>query len=585
MPFDAFMTSALTSELSDTLCGLKVDKICQPERDEVDLIFHRRGDGRLVISCAASTPFMALSSETKENPQTPPMMCMLLRKHLSRAKITSVSQIGFDRTICIEFDSGDEMGYQKTKYLFCEMMGRGSNLIFADENKRILAAFHQNDITTKFDRVIMVGMNYVPMPPQDKIDPMTCNKETFFSAFRESADQRTDLVFQKKFSGFGKLTAREIVYRASGDPEASVASISLDALWNEFSSLITLVSEKHFAPCLIYESREAFEKEESPLDYSFFRITQFSKPFYVSPCASVSEAIESYYRLRNKDERHKQHYNDIHQILKTCIKRLEKKISAQTVQLHDSKDAEDSRKKGDLVMQEMYRIRKGDSFVVATDYSTEEPSEIKISLDTQLSPSQNAQRYYREYAKKKTAYAKMLEQIDIANAELRYANSVLASLNTASTSEDLAQIRRELSHWSYGRRLTSSLKKPGTKKEKASPKETRSENGFRILVGMNNFQNDTVSTALCEKNDLWFHVKNYHGSHVLLKASGDRVFENEDLEYAASLAAYYSEVSSSDRVEVDYTEGRHVKKPNGSKPGFVTYKNHKTVIVTPKKLK
>jgi len=305
----------------------------------------------------------------------------------------------------------------------------------------------------------------------------------------------------------------------------------------------------------------------------------------VQSCATVSEAIESYHHLRNKEERHKQHFNDIYQLLKNCIKRLEKKISAQESQLLDAGDADEAKKKGDIVMQEMYRIRKGDSELVAMDYFGDEPKEIKIFLDAMLSPSQNAQKYYREYSKKKTAAVKLREQIEIARDELEYAGSVMATLATASTSEDLSQIRQELSHWSYGRRLTTSLKKPGAKKEKAKPKETRRENGFRIYIGMNNFQNDSVSTSLSEKDDLWFHVKNYHGSHVLLKAEKDRAFSDKDLEFAAGLAAYYSEVGSSDRVEVDYTLARFVKKPNGAKPGFVTYKNHKTVIIQPKKLK
>ncbi len=585
MPFDAFMTAALAKELSDTLVGLKVDKICQPERDEIDLIFHRKGRNRLVISCAAATPFMALSAEPRENPQTPPMMCMLLRKHLSRARVASVTQLGFDRTICIEFDSGDELGFQKRKYLYCEMMGRGSNLIFVDENGKILAAFRQNDLTTKFDRVVMVGMPYEPMPPQEKIDPMSCEKEMFFDAFSCQQDMRADLVLQKRFSGFGKLTAGEVVYRASQDSECLVSRISLEELWCSFSRLISDVKEHRFSPCLIYESYEDLEKKINPIDFSFTNITQFSEPFCVQPCESVSEAIESYHHLRNKEERHKQHFNDIYQLLKNCIKRLEKKIAAQESQLLDAKDAEEAKKKGDIVMQEMYRIRKGDTRLIATDYFSDAPTEIEIALDAMLSPSQNAQRYYREYSKKKTAAIKLREQIEIAKNELIYANSVMATLHTASTSEDLSQIRRELSHWNYGRRLTTSLKKPSAKKEKASPKETKSENGFRVFIGMNNFQNDSVSTVLCEKEDLWFHVKNYHGSHVLLKAEKERPFFDDDLEFAAALAAYYSEVGSSDRVEVDYTQGRYVKKPNGAKPGFVTYKNHKTVIIQPKKLK
>ncbi len=582
MPFDSFMTAALTKELNQRLIGLKVDKVCQPERDEVDLLFHVGERNRLVINCTASTPFIALSSEPRENPPTPPMMCMLLRKHLSRAKISAVEQLGFDRIIRICFDSGDELGFFKSKNLYCEMMGRGSNLIFTDEADKILAAFRQNDITTKFDRIVMVGMPYQPMPIGDRVNPIECTEVQWMEMIKDAApDCRADLFLQKRFFGFGKLTAREIVYRAAHDPEAPLSHISPDALWKSFSEMINLVKEGLFSPCLIYENRRDYEEGKSPLDFSFTLIDQFSPPFYVHPCSSVSEAIERFYLLRNRVERQKQHYNDIAQILKNCKNRLEKKISAQQIQLEEARDAEEDKRKGDLVMQELYRIRRGDREVIAMDYSLSEPKEVRIPLDHTMTPSQNAQYYYREYSKKKTAQVKVLEQIEIAKRELDYADSVLASLQTASVSADLEQIRQELSHWSYGRRLTTGLKKPQNKQNKARPRELKTKNGFTVFIGMNNFQNDTVSTSLADKEDLWFHVKNYHGSHVLLKAKADQSFADEDLEFAAGLAAYYSQVQTSDRVEVDYTMARFVKKPNGSKPGFVSYKNQKTVIVAP----
>lgn len=586
MPFDSFMTSALTWELSQKLTGLKVDRICQPERDEIDLLFHVSNRNRLVINCTASTPFMALSDQTRENPAVPPMMCMLLRKHLSRAKITEIHQHGFDRIIRIAFDSGDEMGFRKTKYLYCEMMGRGSNLIFADDNGTILAAFRQNDITTKFDRIVMVGVPYVPMPPQDKLDPTRCSKEEFLSCFDSMPrETRCDLFLQKQLSGFGKLTAREIAYLAAEDPEASLSEVCPQRLWESLIQVVDRIRNNDYKPCLIYESRSDYEMGKSPLDFSFMPITHLHEPFYIHFCESVSESIERYYLLRNQTERQKQHYNDIAQILKNCKSRLEKKISAQMFQLEEANNAEVDKRMGDLIMQEMYRVRRGDTEVIATDYNGEVPVEVTIPLEQTLTPSQNAQRYYREYQKKKTAQVMIREQLKIAREELEYANSVMASLQTATTSLDLQEIREELSHWNYGRRLTASLKKPQAKKAKAKPRETKTQNGFTILIGMNNLQNDTVSTSLAEKQDLWFHVKNYHGSHVLLKAQHGKDFNHEDIELAASYAAFYSELNGSDRVEVDYTLARFIKKPNGSKPGFITYKNHKTAFVVPKELK
>lgn len=585
MPFDSFMTAALTHELSQKLCGLKVDKVCQPERDEIDLLFRIPDRSKLIINCTASTPYMALSDQPRENPAVPPMMCMLLRKHLSRAKITSIEQIGFDRIIRISFDSGDELGYFKSKHLYCEMMGRGSNLIFADDDQKILAAFRQNDLSTKFDRIVMVGFTYAPMPTMDRIDPILCDKSLFVDRFNALPEEsRLDQFFQKNFLGFGKLTAREVVYRACGDAEGTTATVSADRLWDAFSSVVDVVKNRDFSPCIIYSSQDALKKGESPIDFSFTDIQQFDGCAYVVPCSSASEAIEKFYLNRNAAERRRQHYNDIALILKNCKNRLEKKIAAQEVQLADASDAEQDKLYGDLIMQEMYRIRKGDTFVEATDYSCEPYGVVRVPLDPMLSPAQNAQSYYREYTKKKTATKKMQEQIAIAKEELAYADSIYSMLDHADSSADLMQIRQELSHWSYGRRLVSSLKKPQAKKEKPKPRLVLSPNGFQIFIGMNNLQNDTVSTTYAEKEDLWFHVKNYHGSHVLLKVETGRDFQDADVEAAASYAAYYSEVKDSDRVEVDYTKARFIKKPNGSKPGFITYKNHTTVIVEPRSL-
>ncbi len=584
MPFDAFMTAALTNELKTQLFDLKVDKVCQPERDEIDLLFHAGEKRRLIINCTASTPFMALSSNQSENPVTPPMMCMLLRKHLTRAKITDIEQLGFDRIIHISFDSGDELGFRKTKHLYCEMMGRGSNLIFTDENNKILAAFRQNDITTKFDRIVMVGATYTPMPLQDKIDPITCNKEIFLQMVQSAVPETSaDQFLQKRFLGFGKLTAREIVYRACGSGEEVLSRISADALWESFCSVTELIRTKRFYPCLIFHSQSAMQEGENPIDFSFMEIKQFEDSCYVYRCESVSEAIENYYLMRNRSERQKQHHNDIAQILKNCKSRLEKKIQAQLRQLQDCEDADEVRLKGDLVIQEMYRLKQGTKSFTAMDYNT--GNEVLVKLDPTLSLSQNAQCFYKEYNKKKTALVKIHEQIQLARSELRYAESVMATLEHAESAAELAEIRLELSHWSYGRRLTSGLKKPQTRQQKAKPRMLYTNDGFRLYIGMNNYQNDEVSVRLADKNDLWFHIKDYHGSHVLLKADPEREFSNEAIEYAAGIAAFYSEVKNSDRVEVDFTFGRYVKKPNGAKPGFVTYKNHNSVLVKPISLK
>ena len=582
MPFDSFMTAALTLELRQKIVGLKVGKICQPERDEIDLVFGGASAKRLVINCSASTPYVALSSETKENPASPPVMCMLLRKHLTRARVSDVSQIGFDRILCIRFDADDEMGFRKTKCLYCEMMGRGSNLIFVDENDIILASFRQNDVTTKFGRIVMPGVRYQSMPPRDLTDPTTCDRATFDDAFLHApADGLIESWIRSHFSGFGKLTACEAAYLAAGKCDAALSDTTPAALWNVFSGMIERAGKGDFSPALVF-LRDG-ESGAAPVDFSCFDVHPDPVLYRTQKADSASSAIESFYLERDRQERRKQHYNDIYQILKTCRNRLEKKIAAQKQQLEDARDADDKKRMGDLILQEMYRIRRGDRSVTVTDYALTPPAEVTIALSDQLNPSQNAQQYYREYAKKKTAAVKLCEQIAIAEEELAYADSILATLSTAQTASDLAQIRQELSHWNYGRRLATGLKKPNARDTRAKPREFRTSGGQLVYVGMNHYQNDTVTFSLADKDDLWFHVKTYHGSHVLLKQTGEAKITDRDLEEAASLAAYYSEAGSSPRVEVDYTRARYVKKPSGAKPGFVTYRNQKTVFVSPKK--
>lgn len=585
MPFDSFMTAALAHEFSVRLSGLKVDKICQPEKDEIDLLFHIPGRNRLIVNCTANTSFMALSSAARENPAAPPPMCMLLRKYLSRAKITFVDQPAFDRVIRITFDAGDEMGFRKPKYLYAEMMGRGSNLIFVDENGSIAASFRQNDVTTKFGRIVMVGARFTPMPLPDKLDPIRVTREEFEAAVAGLPPETPiEKAISLLFSGFGKLTAREAAYRAGGSVDASLADAR--DLWGAFSGIVSCVKENRYDPCLIYESEAAREAGESPIDFSFTGIRQYENDCLIVPCESASEAVETFFAARDGAERHRQHYNDIHTVLKNCRNRLEKKIAAQRRQLEDCRDSESDRLCGDLIIQEMYRVKKGDPSVLATDYSTDPPREVRVDLDERLTPAANAQKYYREYRKKETAKVKVQEQIELAERELEYCDSVLAALLHAKSQSDLSEIREELSHWNYGRRLTKGLKKPsGKPTRKAKPLEVASPSGSRIYIGMNNLQNDVVSTVLAEKDDRWFHVKKYHGSHVLLKIAPDADPSAEDLEFAASLAAFYSEVGDSDRVEVDTCRARFLKKPAGSRPGFITYKNYETLIVSPKSAK
>lgn len=584
MAFDAGMLSAIVREADMMLGenngrgGSKVEKIYMPDRDEIHLMLRTYNEThRFVLSASPNNARVLISRTQKENPATPPTLCMLLRKKLVGARLVKVSQLGFERVCRVEFDSKDEMGFASKKYLIVEVMGKHSNIIFCDCDMKILGAIRTVDATSSLSRRIIPGVKYELPPSQDKLDPTQTDRDTFkkrLEVFEKSS--LADKAIMASFSGIAPIISREISYRASGEVAPTLSSVSTERLWEEFSRYFQALRDGDFSPVLLLENGA-----DTAFEYSVYPILQYGQKIISRPCESVSELIDSFFSLRDKSDRQKQKSQDISRLLTSAENRLMRKIEAQKQELCDTEDLELCRLYGDLISQEMYRVKRGDTFVEAVDYSTEPYTTVRVELDEKLSPSQNAQRYYKKYNRKKNARLELQRQIDLAEKELVYIKTVFDALSRAESEKDLAEIREELSLWGYMKKDAKKLRL-ADKKQTVKPMSFTSPSGYEILVGRNNLQNDYITTKLSERGDWWFHTKNYPGSHVLMCVGNREEPPAEDFTYACKLAAQYSSAEG-DNIAVDYTQIRYIKKPAGSKPGFVTYTTYWTAYVTPEK--
>lgn len=584
MAFDAGMLRAVAFELNLLLGeengtgGSKVEKIYMPDRDEIHLMMRVQGTThRLVVSASPSCARALVSTQVKENPANPPMLCMLLRKRLTGARISAVRQKGFERVLEIEFDTKDEMGFSGKKCLIAEIMGKHSNIIFCDYDYKILGAVRTVDLTSTLSRRIIAGMKYELPPAQDKLDPTEVLKDEFcarVNSFEPSS--LAEKVIVSSFFGISPLVAREMVFRASGDISASVGTVDVEKLYGEFAKYFDALKTSVYSPALLF-----LKGKDTAFEYTIYPITQYESSAVSVPCESVSQLVDEYFSRRDRSDRIKQRSQDISRVLTNAQNRLIRKIEAQKNELIQTGDMEKCRLYGDLITQEMYRIKKGDPFVIATDYSKEEWEEVRVELDTKLTPSQNAQSYYKKYNRKKSAVVNLETQIEISEKELLYIDTVFDALSRAVSEKDLSEIREELSEWGYIKKSGGKLRL-SEKKQAPKPMSLRSPSGYEVLVGKNNLQNDYITTKMSEKNDWWFHVKNYAGSHVLMKVGRDEDPPAEDFTFACEVAAQNSSANG-ENVAVDYTQIKYIKKPAASKPGFVTYTTYWTAFVTPKK--
>lgn len=571
MAFDAAMLKCTVNEIN-RLKESRIEKVYQPSNDEIVILLHSAKEkARLLINAGANYPRINITTSVSENPQKAPMLCMLLRKHLNGAKLLNAFVYGFERVCSLEFEAYDEMGFKSSKFLICEIMGKYSNLILTDANGKILALLKTVDFTTSKQRQLLVGMRYELPPKQDKIDTDTITMEQFSEAFEKSpSETRIDKFITSNFTGIAISTARQIAYECCNDIDARLENVKKQTLCQAFYKIIDAVKDDTAHPYLVLDGKGA------PVEFSYTPLDFYGKGFEIIELSSFGELVDKYYTKKSSNEKIKQKASDIFKLLVNAEARINKKISLQTEELSECESMDEYRIMADLITANLYMIRSGMQYVEVINYYDEEMKTIRIPLDIKFSPSQNAQRYYKKYSKLKKAKTELAKQIELSRAELGYIASVLDSLTKAEGESDLNQIRDELYHSGYA----SKMKNYSVQKGQApKPLKFLTSGGYTVLCGKNNVQNDYITTKIAEKSDWWFHAKNMPGSHVLMQCNAQEPSERDFTE-AAEIAAFYSKAEGNN-IAVDYTNAKHVKKPAGSKPGYVIYHVNWTAYVSP----
>ncbi len=577
MAFDAGMLACAVHEIRTVALGGRIEKIMQPERDEIIIQLRSTEGGKRLCINAGSAPRICFTEIPRENPAQAPMFCMLLRKHLTGARLSDIRQEGFERVVTLEFDTRDEMGFAATRCLIAEVMGKYSNLIFTDGEDKILAALKTVDFTTSERRQVLPGMRYELPPPQDKENPLTVTRERFGALYAaEATDRPLDKFILTRFAGISAAVAREMVTLATRHPDTPAAYATAEVLWRGFDAVISRIREGNYSPTVI-------SKDGTPVEYAFCPLTQYVPPFESRPYDSAGEMLDAYYATRDRETRIRQRASDVLRLLTHAESRIKKKLELQHAELGDCEKADVYRKSGDLITANLWQITRGQNEVELVDYEVwnEERGEYGtalIALDARLSPSANAQRYYKKYTKARNAKVELTRQIELGEAELAYIYTVFESLTHAETAADLAEIRDELYRSGYASRMK------GYAAPKKQPAPTvakfRTSGGYLVYCGKNNLQNEHITHKLADKNDYWFHAKGVPGSHVVMVTGGEEP-DAVDFTEAASIAAYYSKAVGGAQIPVDYLLARHVKKVAGAKPGFVVYHTNWTAYVTP----
>ncbi len=567
MPLDAICLQGVVGELAPQLTGSRIEKIQQPARDQIILLL--RGSRRLFLNAGANQPRIHLTEQLRDNPSRPPMFCMLLRKHLSGGIIESVRQEPLERVVTLTVLASDEMGERSRFTLVWEGMPRRANLILCDRDGRIIDCLRRVDLEAEQDRQVLPGLFYRLPTRQDKRSPLSVTEEEFAALLgRAAPDAPLDGWLLDTFTAISPLVARELTVRACGSTDAPVSQGS--ALWEVFSRWQRDVHENAFTPTLI-------KRNGSLADFTYGPVTQYGTYAETEVYDSFSHLLDDFYEKREQAERVKQKGRDLLKTATTARDRVRRKLAAQEKELAACLDRDHLRICGELITANLYRMERGQSRLTAQNYYDENCADMDIPLDVRLSPQENAARYFKQYAKAKTAEKYLTAQLQKGGEELQYLESVLQELAQAESEQDFNDIRTELTDGGYLR--GRGKKQPGFQRA-SKPREFRSSAGLRILVGRNNRQNDRLTTKDADKRDIWLHTQKIHGSHVILCTGGTEPDEQSLME-AASLAAYFSQAQGSTKVPVDYTPVKFVKKPAGAKPGMVVYTTYQTMLADP----
>ncbi|MBR6696428.1 MAG: NFACT family protein [Oscillospiraceae bacterium] len=571
MALDGAFLYAVKQELS-SLIGGRIDKVYQPSRDEIIISIRSEGSTKKVLfSSGANCARVHLTETSPENPKTPPMFCMLMRKHLGGGKLLSIRQDGLERILYFDFECMNEIGDMVRVTVAIEIMGRYSNIILISGEGRIIDAIRRVDAEMSRERMILPGMTYTLPSKPEKISFLYSEKEEIREKLFSLHNNDLSKCLVSTFEGISPLFARECVDRASGRDMTleDLDEATFDKLCDYiFSEREKLLSGKCDFTVLTDENNNL-------KDFCFTDIKQYGNLMMSKSFSTAGETLDKFYSERDNSNRLKQRSADMIKFLSNTSERISRKLALQREELRECDLKDDLKLKGDLINANIWRLEKGQKKAVLENYY-DDNKEIEIALDERLSPAQNAQKYYSEYRKSVNAEIKLTELIEKGEKELIYIDSVLDSLMRSTTENEVLLLRQELAEQGY-LRLKGGKQKPP---KELPPMEFVSSDGFKILVGRNNKQNDKLTLKTAEKTDIWLHTKDIPGSHVIICAEGNEVPENTITE-AAVLAAYHSKGKNSAQVPVDYVEVRFVKKPSGAKPGMVIFTNNRTLYIRP----
>ena len=574
MALDGIFLRQIKNEIEKEAVSMRVEKVHQPSKEELVLVLRgRNGQKKLLLSARANSPRIHFTTHAPENPKTPPMLCMLLRKHLTSAMITGFRQIDSDRILFMDFEATNEIGDRVSLSLVIEIMAQHSNIILINSDNIIIDALKRVDLSTSSVRQILPGLTYALPPKQFKLD-----------LFKEKADRISEKILSDKnknlssavlssIEGISPVISREIAFRVSETDEfcSELTENKKEKLKIVIEEIQEKINKNDTAPYIIED------ENGRPTDFAFMEINQYGSVRKSVKEEDFSSLLDRFYYERDRLERTKQRSDDLYKKLNNLIQRISKKINLQTAELAECADRETLRIYAELISANLYRLEKGALYYDLENYYDENKI-VRIKADPALSPNANSQKYFKEYRKAKTAEKMLTELIEKNKEELLYVESVLDELSRADGEDEINEIRRELSDNGYVKNKQKDAKNKNQKT--LPPKKFISDDGFTILVGRNNIQNDKLSLKTARGNDMWLHTQKIHGSHVIIVSDGKEISDLA-IEQAATIAAYNSKARMSSQVPVDYTLAKNLKKPNGAKPGFVIYHVYNTLFVKP----
>jgi len=576
MPFDGILTISMAKELNDMLSGGRIGKIRQIGHDALLMQIRAAGDNfRLLISCNPSSARIHLTERQLEGPDTPPVFCMILRKHLSGGIIKSFNTNGYERIITIETEVADELGDRSIKRLVVEIMGRHSNIILLNNDNKIIDAMRHVDSGINRVRELLPARPYVLPPSQDKSDPGSAETYEKLICLAHMSSRKVESFLLDNLQGFSPVLCREMCFRAGIDdnvPACELSPVQLAKLTETIKDFMSDIKSGRLSPVLVRDNSDG-----KVIDFHCTDLTQYQDKEHFD---TISGAIEAYYTRKYSREFISSQVSDLQKTVAKLLEKCEKRLDINLETYEENRDFDRFRLFGELITANIYSITKGMEKVSVVNYYSETGETVEIPLDKDKSPQLNAQQYFKKYSKARTAFLYAQEEIELLKKEISYLESILYAVENAEGTEQLQEIRMELFEQGYLKTFGPKGKKH--QPVKAVPLKVISRDGFEIYIGQNNKQNDKLTLKTSRHEDIWLHIKNYAGSHVVIKAEGREVPDSTIVE-AAEYAAWFSKARSSPKAEVDYTRIRNVKKPSGARPGMVIYTNYNTIVVMPRK--